>query len=118
MRRRLAVVGDDVAEHPGGVLAVLADRPGEELEAVGVGSGQHVGLLHAGVPVDRAAVEVHALGEGVLQLGRGDGEGLELAVDVGEPEPDEPDALLLDESEDVVGALRRVGHARRLRGSS
>ena len=53
-------------------------------------------------PSIERAVERHALLEGVLQLGRGDGEALELAEHVGEPEPDEPDAPLLDRAQHVV----------------
>ena len=44
--------------------------PGQQLEAVGVGPGEHVALLHPGEAVDGRAVEVHALLEGVLELGR------------------------------------------------
>ncbi len=42
-------------------------------------------------PSIERAVELHALGEGALELGGADGEALELAEDVGEPQPDEPD---------------------------
>ena len=75
---------------------------GQQLEGVGVGHGEHVALLDPGEAVDRRAVEGHALLEGVLQLGRGDGEALQLTEDVGEPQPDEADAALLDRSEHVV----------------
>ncbi len=76
--------------------------PRQQLEAVGIGPGQHVALLHPGEPVDRRSVEGHALGEGVLELGGGDGERLELAEDVGEPEPDEADTTLLHRPQHVV----------------
>src|SRR3546814_18418580 len=66
------------------------------------GLGQDVALLHPAEPVDRRAVEPHALVEGALQLGRRDGEGLELTQHVGEPEPDESDPPLLDGPQDVV----------------
>ena len=65
--------------------------PRQQLEGVRVGPGEHVALLDAAEAVDGRAVEVHALLEGVLELGRGDGERLELAEHVGEPEPDEAD---------------------------
>ena len=76
--------------------------PREDLEGVGIRHGEHVGLLDAAEALDGRAVEGHALLEGVLELGRGDGEALELAEHVGEPEPDEAHAALLDGPEDVV----------------
>jgi hypothetical protein len=39
--------------------------------------------------------------ERLLELGRRDGEGLQEPEDVGEPEPDELDAPLLDGTKDV-----------------
>ena len=45
---------------------------------------------------------MHALGEGVLQLGRRDRERLQLADDVGEPEADQPDASFLDGAQHVL----------------
>ncbi len=75
---------------------------GQQLEGVGVGAGQHVALLHPAEAVDGRTVEVHALVEGALQLGRRDGERLELAEHVGEPEADEADAALLDGAQHVV----------------
>ena len=58
--------------------------------------------------VDRAAVEGHALVEGVLQLGRGDVEGLVAPEHVGEPELDEADPPLLDGAQHVVGLAART----------
>ena len=60
--------------------------------------------------------KLHALLEGVLELGRGDGERLELAEHVGEPEPDQPDPALLDRAQHVVllafhGAAMMAGRA-------
>ena len=75
---------------------------GSSSKLFGVGPGEHVALLHAAEAVDRRAVELHALVEGVLELGRRDGEGLELAEHVGEPEPDEPDPAFLDGAQHVV----------------
>ena len=74
---RGAVDVGDVAEHPG--RRAVGVGPREQLEAVGVGAGQHVALLHPAEPVDGGAVEAHALVEGALELGGRDGEGLELA---------------------------------------
>ena len=96
---RGAVEVEDVAEDPRLGRGI---GPREQLEAVGVGPGEHVALLHPGEAVDRRAVERHALLEGVLQLGGADREALQLAEDVGEPQPHEADAALLDRAQDVV----------------
>jgi hypothetical protein len=95
-----AVDVGDVAEHPCG--CAVGVRPGQQLEAVGIGAGENVALLDAAEAVDGGAVEAHPLDEGALQLGGRDGEALQLAEHVGEPEPDEPDPSLLDGAEHVV----------------
>ncbi len=118
----LAVGLLDVAEHAGG--AAGAGAPGEQGEGAGIGVGHHVGFLDAGEAVDRGPVEAHALVEGAFELGRGDGEALEGAKHVGEPEPDELDLLVLDDLEDVLLGEFLVCHqlllsvARCLRTSS
>ena len=81
---RRAVEVLDVAEHAGR-RARRRSAHGSSSKRVRVGPGEHVGLLHAAEPVDGRAVELHALLEGVLELGRGDGERLQLAEHVGEP---------------------------------
>ena len=87
--------------------------PGQQLEGLGVGHGQHVALLDPAEPVDGRAVEGHALLEGVLELGRGDVEVLGRAEHVGEPQLDEADAALLDGPQHVVLlAFHAVAHAR------
>jgi hypothetical protein len=73
-------------------------------------SGDHVGLLDRVEAGDRRAVEAHAALEGVVELVLVDREALQLAEDVGEPEPDEADVPLLDDGLDVVGGLRLIGH--------
>ena len=93
----------DVAEHPGDRRVVAAPR--HDLERVGVGDREHVGFLHAAVALDGRAVEGHALLERRLELGRRDGEALERAEHVGEPEADEADPPLLDRPQDVVELL-------------
>ena len=98
---RLAVETVDVAEDPRATGA-SSPRHGHDLERVRVGHGEHVGLLDAGVALDRGAVEGHALFEGDLELGRRDREALELAEHVGEPEAHEAHAALFDGAEDVV----------------
>ncbi len=97
---RGAVGQGQVAEHPGGARALAAPR--QHLEGGGVGLGQHVGLVDPGEALDDRAVEADALGEGALELGRGDRDGLQGAEHVGEPEPDEPDVALFDGAEDEL----------------
>ncbi len=101
---RIAVGLLDVAEHAGG--AAGAGAPGEQGEGAGIGIGDHVGFLDAGEAVDRGTVEAHALFEGAFEFGRGDGEALEGAEHIGEPEPDELDLLVLNDLEDIL--LRSV----------
>ena len=98
---RVALVGralgrEDVAEHPRDALLVRAPR--EHREGRGVGHGDHVGLLDGVEAGDRGAVEAHPALEGVVELGRVDRERLELAEDVGEPEADEADVVLVDDA--------------------
>jgi hypothetical protein len=93
----------DVAEHASG--AVLTRAPRQDRERRRVGHGDHVGLLDRVEPRDRRSVEPHSPLERVLELGGVDREALELAEHVGEPEPDEPDAALLDRRDDVLGGL-------------
>ena len=100
---RLAREVLDVAEHPGDRGVVAAPR--HDVEGVRVGHREHVGLLDPAVALDGRAVEGHALLERALELGGRDGEALERAEDVGEPEPDEPDAAFLDGAHDVVELL-------------
>ena len=81
---------------------LVALGPRQQLERAGVGPGEHVALLDAAEAVDGRTVELHALVEGVLELGRGDGERLQLAEHVGEPEPHEADPALLDRAQHVL----------------
>ena len=95
-----AVRAGDVAEHAGDVLLC---PPGDHLEGTRVGSGDHVGFLDPGVPVDRGAIERHALLEGALEFRRVDRHRLQESLDIGEPQPDEPDLPLCNGLEDVLG---------------
>ena len=101
---------EDVAEDPG--FGRVGIGPREQLEAVGVRSGEDVALLHPREAVDRRTIERHALLEGVLQLDRADREALQLAQNVGEPQPHEAYSALLDRAQDVV-ALSLHGHQSR-----
>ena len=95
-----AVGQGEVAEHPGGAGALAAPR--QDLEGARVGLGEHVGLVDPREALDDRPVEADALGEGPLELGRGDRHRLQGAEHVGEPEPDEPDVALFDGAEDEL----------------
>ena len=114
---RVALVGLaagnlDVAEHPAGRLVLGA--PGKDVEGRGVRHRDHVGLLDRVEAGDRRAVEAHAALEGVVQLFPVDGEALQLAQDVGEPEADEADVALVADRGYVLGRLGGVVCQRRL----
>jgi len=106
-RRAVEIV--DVAEHTG--FGSVTVGPRQHDEGVGIGDGQHVAFLDPREAVDRRAVEAHAVLEGVLQFGRTDGEALEVAQDVGEPQTDQPNATFLDGAEHVVTLLLQHGHS-------
>ena len=89
----------DVAEHDAAGLVV--GRPGEELEARRVGPGEDVGLLDPGEAVDGRTVELEALVEDLVELGRRDGDRLVGPEHVGEPQTDEADPPLLDRAKHV-----------------
>ena len=59
--------------------------------------------------VDRRPVEGHPVLERVLQLGRADGEALQAAEHVGEPQPDQADAAFLHRVQHVVALLFKHG---------
>ncbi len=115
---RLAAGVDDVAEHPG--HRVLAGPPWKDGEGVGVRQGHHVGFLRPRESLHRGAVEAHPLLQRLLQLLDGDGDVLEGAKDVGEPEADELDPQVAGGLEDVLLILQcrgRCGHGN-LRGQT
>ena len=101
--RRLAVGRRDVAEHAGGRVDLAAPR--QDLERRRIGQREQVGLVGARQALDRGPVEAEPFAEGSLDLGRGDGDGLEGADDVGEPQPHELDATLLDRAKNEVALL-------------
>ena len=93
----------DVAEHPRrGRLAV---PPGQHLERGRVGVRDHVGLVDPGEALDRRAVETHALGEGPLELSRGDRHRLQEPENVGKPHADESHVPLFDRPKHELGLL-------------
>ncbi len=104
---------EDVAEDPGD--GCLVGVPGKDLERLGIGSGQHIALLDPGESVDGRSVEGHTLLEGVLELGRRDGEGLGRSQDIGEPQLHEPHGAFFHRPEHVFllapHVTSAVGHA-------
>ena len=108
---RVALGRADVGEHPRDAAALVLRPPRQHRERRRVGHRDHVGLLDRVEAGDRGAVETHPALERVVELGRVDRERLQLAEDVGEPEPDEADAALVGERLDVVGRAGRV-HGR------
>ena len=101
----LAVRRADVAEHAPHRVALRAPR--EHLEGRGVGEGEHVAFARSAKALDAAAVEAHAVLEGVLELARDDGERLHVAENIGKPEADEVDIAALDGFEHEI--LFRIG---------
>lgn len=97
---RVSVRRDDVAEHPG-LAAFVLRSPREQAEGGRVGHRDHIALLDPREPLDRGAVEAHPGLQGLGQLGACDGEALEPAENVGEPEAYEPDIVLLDEFQNL-----------------
>ena len=97
--RRAVEVGD-VTEDPCHLCVVVMPR--QQLECLGVRTGQHVGFLDATEAVDGRAIERHSLIEGVLQLGGRDVEALGCPQDVGEPQLDKADPPLLHGPKHVV----------------
>src|SRR5262249_42541780 len=83
----------------------LALLPRHDLEALGVGDRHHVRLLDGVEAGDRGAVEAHPVVEGALDLVGRDREALQMTLDVGEPEENELDALVLDPGEDALARL-------------
>ena len=101
----------DVAEHAGD--AALGGAPGEDGEGRGVRHRHHVGLIDASEALDRGAVEADAFFEGLGQLLYGDGDALQGAEDVCEPEADEFDVMLAAGLENVGAGFRGVrGHSK------
>jgi hypothetical protein len=87
------------------IRAVAGYSPRQDLERRRVRLRQHVRLVDAGETLDGGAVEADPLGEGPLELGRRDGDRLEEAQHVGEPQPHEPDVALLERPEHEVFLL-------------
>ena len=100
VRRSVGVA--DLGEHahrPG-----PAGAEGQHLGGVRHRERDHVAFLDPLVALNGGAVETHPLLEGARQLLRGDREGLEETQDVGEPEADRADVMLLHVVHDIVDA--------------
>ena len=105
----LAVGRADTAEHTGDGVALRA--PGKHLERGGVGERQHIGFLGTAEALDAAAVEAHAVGEGVFKLAGDDGERLHAAEHIGEPESHEVHIAAFNGFQNEI--LLRVGSHER-----
>src|SRR5205823_14660871 len=70
------------------------------------------GLLDPAEPVDGGPVEAHPFSERSFELLRSDGEGLQEAQHVGEPQADEPDPAFLHGTQDVFGFGRQRHDSR------
>ena len=84
----------------------LALARGHQPERRRVGDRDHVRLLDRVEAGDRRAVEAHPVVERALDLVERDREALQVPLDVGEPEEQVVDALLLDLLEDVLPRRR------------
>ena len=82
------------------------------LEGARVGLGEHVGLVDPGEALDGRAVEPDALGERGLDLGRRHRHGLQVAGDVGEPQPHEADVALFEGAQDELLLSVHARHDR------
>ena len=85
--------------------AVRLASPRQDLERGRIRAREHVSFVDAGEALDRRSVEADALGERALELGRRDGDRLQHAEDVGEPQPNESDVALLDGAEHELDLL-------------
>ena len=72
----------------------------EHLERRGIRAGDGVGLADTGESLDCGTIESDAVRERGLELGGRDRDGLQVAEDVGEPEPDEADLPLFHGTQD------------------
>ncbi|GAP59919.1 conserved hypothetical protein [Arthrobacter sp. Hiyo1] len=98
--RRLAVGGQDVAEHPGGLLGFTTPR--EDLERGGVWLGKHVGFEHPGEALDGRTVETQAFFEGAFHFCRRKCHRFQGTDDVGKPQAYEAHITLFDSSQNEL----------------
>ena len=84
---------------------------------LGSGKGAHIALVGAGVALDGGAVEADAFFHGVAQVGGIDGESLEVAENIGEPETHELDVGILGSLQNIVLGCRVLGCRVNVRAS-
>jgi hypothetical protein len=89
---RVAVRGDDVADHPRDLGLALAMR--HQLERARIGNRDHVRLLDRVEARDGRAVEAHPVVERALELVGGDRKALQVPLEIREPQQHELDALV------------------------
>src|SRR5699024_4688265 len=98
--RGLPIRHRDVAEHAGGEVAVLLPTEGQDLESRRVRLGDRVCLEGPREALNRGTIETDALRERPFQLGGSHGHGLQITLNVGEPEADEADIAFFKGAED------------------
>jgi hypothetical protein len=81
------------------MVLTTAGGPGQYLEGRRIGAGYGVGFEDPRETFDGRPVEADALFERALELGGRDGDRLEVAEHVGEPQPDEPDIAFLQRAQ-------------------
>src|SRR5918994_6915251 len=99
---RTAVGCVNVAEHPGDSPLSLVPAPRHDLKGACIRAREHVRFLNAGEAFNRGTIESYAFIEGRLEFFGGDREGLEEAENVGEPQPHEANAALLNRAQHVI----------------
>ena len=100
---RCAIGHEDVAKHASYSRTLTAPR--QQREGCGVRLDEHVGFVDASEALNGRTVEANALGEGTLQLGRRNGDRLQGAEHVGEPQPHETDVTFFNGAEYEFGLL-------------
>src|SRR4029450_1065620 len=104
---RLPVGRADVTDHAADLRLTLLPR--HQPVRARIGDRDHVRLLDRVEPGDRRAVESHPVVKGALDLARGHRERLEVSLEVGEPEEQELDPVVLDLLESVLSGLLAGG---------
>lgn len=95
--RRLAVRGQNVAEHAGGTLRATAPR--QDLERRGIGLNDHIVFGHAGHALDGGTVEAETLLKRGFQFGRSNRHGLQCSQHVREPQTNKAHVAFFDRAQ-------------------
>ena len=90
----------DITKHP--CHRPILGSPGKKLKRGRIRHGDHIALFDAGKAFNRGAVKPHALGQSPFQFRWRDGKGFQNAQNVGEPDLDEADVTILNDSESIL----------------